>query len=105
MGLRGRYGKGKREVWRDEQAENDGEDCPLQAIVYLTKQMANTPQTGQAGALLVPRDVFIKAVRDELIDYFQGTSVQGLVELEADYIARFAHARLRDDLETRQTAT
>ena len=65
-------------------------------------QMSDIPQDRQAGALLVPRDAFIKAVRDELIDHFRWTSVQGLVELEAENIARFAHARLRDDLETGQ---
>ena len=54
--------------------------------------------------VLVPRNAFIKAVRDELIDHFQGTSVQGLVELEAESIARYAHARLRDDLATKQNA-
>ncbi len=74
----------------------------MNPIIYMTDMEDSHNKGRQAGALLVPRDAFIKAVRDELIDQFQGTSVQGLVELEADCIARCAYARLRDDLETRQ---
>ena len=58
--------------------------------------MPDTPQDGQAGALLVTRDAFIKAVRDELIDHFRWSSVEGLVELEADSIASSAWHRARD---------
>ncbi len=35
----------------------------------------------------------LKVVVEELIDHFRWTSVQGLVELEADAIARFAWHR------------
>ena len=59
--------------------------------------MALPSQKRQAGALLVPRDAFIKAVRDELIDHFRWSSVEGLVELEAQTIAASAYARLRGD--------
>ncbi len=58
-------------------------------IIYMTDMEDSHNKGRQAGALLVPRDAFIKAVRDELIDQFQGTSVQGLVELEAESIARY----------------
>ena len=42
--------------------------------------------------------VFRKAVSDELIEHFESTSVQGLVELEAGQIAWNAFRRLRDGL-------
>ena len=39
-------------------------------------------------------DAFVKAVSDELKSHFRWTSVEGLVELEADCIARSAFSRL-----------
>ena len=55
-------------------------------------------KTGQASAesVEITRDVFIDAVSSELIDYFYGTSVQGLVELEARSIAALSWARALD---------
>ncbi len=54
--------------------------------------------SGQAGDVEITRDAFLKGVRDELIDHFEWTSVQGLVELEAGQIAWNAFQRLRGGL-------
>ena len=44
------------------------------------------------------KEPFLRAVRDELIEHFRWTSVEGLVELEANSIAWSAFERFRDGL-------
>ena len=46
--------------------------------------------------ICVSREVFLKAIEDELIDHFRWSSVQGLVELEAGLIARSVLVRILD---------
>lgn len=60
--------------------------------------------SGQAGTdLRISSDAFMKAVRDELIEHFRWTSVEGLVELEAASIAWNVLRRARDASSKAQT--
>lgn len=70
-------------------------------IITLTKQMAkysssSAPQGDGAPEfeIVTTRDALIAAIRAELIEHFDGTGVQGLVQLEAETIAAFAIGRL-----------
>ena len=67
--------------------------------LYTRKNAAiELSQKRQAGVITATADQFRTAMRNELIEHFRWTSLEGLVELEADSIARSAFARLRDDL-------
>ena len=56
---------------------------------------ASAPKTEASNKVTLSREEFIRAVSEELKDHFRWTSVEGLVELEAETIAGFAYARIR----------
>ena len=67
------------------------------AIVTLTQHENEGKRSArQAGAISATAAEFIAAVSAELREYFAGTSVEGLVELESRSIAAFAFGRLQD---------
>ena len=50
-------------------------------------------QDGAMGGKYVTRDKVIEAVEAELLEYFRGTEVQGLMESEACFLAEQAWLR------------
>ena len=59
-------------------------------------ETASSSIIGASGSVTITKENFVSAVSDELKDHFRWTSVEGLVELEAETIAQFAYARMPD---------